>query len=79
MKFPEADATGWLGLAFACAHEGDGEAALAAVDRLLELEPGNIRGNIFKADHLEHMGNPRAALQFYEAALRLAARTTDHP
>lgn len=79
VKFPEADPTAWLGLAFACAQQGDAEAALAAVDRLLELEPGNIRGNIFKADHLQHMGNTRGALQFYQAALMVAARTADHP
>jgi aspartyl/asparaginyl beta-hydroxylase (cupin superfamily)/Tfp pilus assembly protein PilF len=79
VKFPDADPTAWLGLAFACAHEGDAEAALAAVDHLLDLEPDNLRGNIFKADHLKHMGNTRGALQYYQAALRLAARITDHP
>lgn len=79
VKFPEADPTAWLGLAFACAQQGDAEAALAAVDHLLELEPDNLRGNIFKADHLQHMGNNRAALQFYQAALRIAARTADLP
>ena len=73
VTFPEADPTAWLGLAFACAHQGDAEAALAAVDKLLELEPDNLRGNIFKGDHLQHMGNTRGALQFYQAALRLAA------
>jgi aspartyl/asparaginyl beta-hydroxylase (cupin superfamily) len=79
VQFPEADPTAWLGLAFACAHQGDAEAALAAVDKLLELEPDNLRGNIFKADHLQQMGNARGALHFYQAALRLAARTVDHP
>jgi aspartyl/asparaginyl beta-hydroxylase (cupin superfamily) len=79
VHFPEADPSAWLGLAFACAHQGDNEAALAAVDRLLELEPENIRGNIFKGDHLEHTGDPRAAMQYYQLALRLAARTADHP
>jgi aspartyl/asparaginyl beta-hydroxylase (cupin superfamily) len=79
VHFPEADPSAWLGLAFACAHQGDNEAALAAVDRLLELEPENIRGNIFKGDHLEHTGDTRGALQYYQIALRLAARTTEHP
>jgi len=79
VKFPEADPTAWLGLAFACAHQGDAEAALAAVDRLLELEPANIRGLIFKADHLQHMGNNRGALRFYQAALQVAARSANHP
>jgi aspartate beta-hydroxylase len=79
VQFPDADPTAWLGLAFACAHEGDAEAAMAAVDRLLDLEPDNLRGTIFKADHLQHTGDTRGALQYYQAALRLAARTTDHP
>ena len=79
VRFPEADPTAWLGLAFACAQQDDAEAALAAVDRLLELEPDNIRGNIFKGDHLERTGDSRNAMQYYQAALRLAARTTDHP
>ena len=79
VHFPEADPSAWLGLAFACAQQGDNEAALAAVDRLLEQEPENIRGNIFKADHLEQTGDPRGALQYYQFALRLAARTNEHP
>jgi aspartyl/asparaginyl beta-hydroxylase (cupin superfamily) len=79
VTFPESDPTAWLGLAFACAQQNDSDAALAAVDRLLELEPDNIRGNIFKGDHLEHTGDSRAAIQYYQGALRLAARATDHP
>jgi len=79
VQFPDADPTAWLGLAFACAKQDDHDAALAAVDRLLELEPNNIRGNIFKGDHLEHVGNPRGALPYYQIALRLAARSSDHP
>jgi tetratricopeptide (TPR) repeat protein len=79
VQFPDADPTAWLGLAFACAHQGDAQAALAAVDRLLELEPDNLRGNIFKADHLQHTGDTRGALRYYQAALQLAARTASHP
>ena len=79
VRFPEADPTAWLGLAFACAHQGDDEAALAAVDRLLELEPANLRGNIFKGDHLEQTGKSRRALQYYQYALQLAANTKDLP
>lgn len=79
VHFPEADPTAWLGLAFACAHLGDRDAALAAVDRLLEIEPDNLRGNIFKGDHLEQCGDPRGALQYYQVALRLAARSKDIP
>jgi aspartyl/asparaginyl beta-hydroxylase (cupin superfamily) len=79
VHFPEADPSAWLGLAFACAHQGDNDAALAAVDNLLGIEPENIRGNIFKGDHLEHTGNTRGALRYYQIALQLGARTTEHP
>ncbi len=79
VQLPNADASAWLGLAFACAHLGDNEAALAAIDKALELEPDNIRANIFKGDHLEHMDDPRGALQYYQIALSVAARTTELP
>lgn len=79
VQLPNADASAWLGLAFACAHLGDNEAALAAIDKALELEPDNIRGNIFKGDHLEHMDDSRGALQYYQIALSVAARTTELP
>lgn len=79
VRFRDADPTAWLGLAFACAHLGDADAALAAVDRLLEIEPDNLRGNIFKGDHLEHCGDSRGALQYYQVALRLAAGLSEIP
>jgi aspartyl/asparaginyl beta-hydroxylase (cupin superfamily) len=76
---PDAAVSEWLGLAFACARLGDNEATLAAVDRVLELEPENIRGNIFKGDHLVHCGDSRGASHYYEIALRLAAQVTNIP
>ena len=78
-RFPEADASTWLGLAYSCGYLGDDDATLAAVDTVLEMEPDNIRGNIFKGDHLEHRGNSRAALEFYEIALRIGSRMTEYP
>jgi len=79
VHFPEADASVWLGLAFACARLGDNEATLTAVDKSLELEPENVRANIFKGDHLDHIGKSRRALQFYQVAMRVAARATNLP
>lgn len=67
-----AEAPVWLGLAMA--HRGlkDSPAMLAALDRLLALEPRHLRGLILKADHFAGIGDPRAAASFYRAALRAA-------
>lgn len=69
----------WLGLAFACARLGDDAATLEAVDRALELEPRNPRALLFKADHLAATGRERAAVSFYEAALRVSAGEANPP
>jgi len=69
----------WLGLAFANAHLEDNEATLAAVDRALVLEPGNLRALLFKGDHLSQLQQTRKALVFYQAALKVAAQRQDLP
>ncbi|MEQ9463707.1 MAG: aspartyl/asparaginyl beta-hydroxylase domain-containing protein [Haliea sp.] len=69
---PVAAAT-WLALAFARVNLERPDDALAAVDQALALEPRNIRALLFKADHLDRMDQPRIALGFYQAALRVAA------
>ena len=73
------DAASWLGLAFACARLGDDKSTLESVDKALSLEPGNLRALIFKADHLEQSDRSRQALEFYQAALKIAARTAQLP
>jgi aspartyl/asparaginyl beta-hydroxylase (cupin superfamily) len=73
------EANPWLGLAFAQARLGDDEAALAAVDRALELEPRNLRALIFKGDHHAEMGRSRKALVFYQAALKIAESLAERP
>jgi aspartyl/asparaginyl beta-hydroxylase (cupin superfamily) len=70
---------GWLGLAFACARLGDDAATLQAVDRALELEPRNPRALLFKADHFAATRRERAAVNFYEAALRVSAGVDNPP
>ena len=62
----------WLGLAFACAKLGDDTAALAAVDRALQIEPRHLRALIFKADHLVSTARHGPAVAFYRAALHVA-------
>ena len=66
----------WLGLAFACAKQGDGDAALTAVDRALQIDPRHLRALIFKADHLVATARHGPAVAFYRAALRVAGDAT---
>jgi len=68
----QADASAYLGLAYACAGLKDHPAALAALDRALALEPRNLRALIMKADHLAAAGDARAASAFYRAAVNTA-------
>jgi aspartate beta-hydroxylase len=72
-----ADASAFLGLAYACRRLNDEPATAAALDKVLSLEPQNLRALIFKADHLAAAGDERAAVSFYLAAVRGAAASTD--
>lgn len=65
-----ADAPVLLGLAYASLALNDDQIKMAAVERLLALEPRNIRGLMLKADHLAKMGDIRAAVSFYQMALK---------
>lgn len=73
------DAALWLALAFARVNQGHDATALEAVDRALLVEPRNLRALLFKADHLDRMGDKRAALGYYQAALKVAAGQTQLP
>src|SRR6266699_2062077 len=68
----QADASAYLGLAYACAGLKDHRSALAAIDHALALEPRNLRALILKADHLAAAGDARAASSFYRAAVNTA-------
>src|SRR5882762_11280500 len=68
----QADASAYLGLAYACAGLKDHPAARAAVDRALALEPRNLPALIMKADYLAALGDARAASSFYRAAVGIA-------
>lgn len=67
-----ADAPVWLGMAVAHRGLGNVEGMLAALDRLLTLDPRHLRGLIMKADHFAETGDTRAAASFYRTALRAA-------
>ncbi|HEX9194241.1 MAG TPA: aspartyl/asparaginyl beta-hydroxylase domain-containing protein [Burkholderiales bacterium] len=75
----QADASAYLGLAYACAGLKDPSAALAAVDHALALEPRNLRALILKADHLAAAGDARAASSFYRAAVDTAPPASQVP
>jgi aspartate beta-hydroxylase len=75
----QADASAYLGLAYACAGLKDRPAALAAVDRALALEPRNLRALIMKADYLAAAGDARAASSFYRAAVNTAPAADQLP
>lgn len=75
----QADASVYLGLAYACSGLKDQPAALAAVDQALVLEPRNLRALVMKADHLADMGDPRAASNFYRAAVNVAPPVDQMP
>ncbi|MCS6947453.1 MAG: hypothetical protein NZM12_07550, partial [Steroidobacteraceae bacterium] len=74
-----ADAPVLLGLATAALALNDDEIKVAALDRLLALEPRNLRALILKADHLAKSGDLRAAVSYYQQALRTAAARSDVP
>jgi aspartyl/asparaginyl beta-hydroxylase (cupin superfamily) len=65
----QADASIYLGLAYACAGLKEEQAALAAVDKALLLEPGNLRALLFKADFLDRAGDAKNASFFYRAVV----------
>jgi len=72
-------AAAWLALAFARVNLDQADAALAAVDQALALEPRNVRALLFKADHLDRLGRTRNAVSFYQGALQVAAAMPQVP
>jgi len=74
-----ADSSTWLALAFARVNQGDTRGTLDAVDQALALDPRNLRALLFKADHLDRIGESRQALSFYQGALKVAASLQQVP
>jgi aspartyl/asparaginyl beta-hydroxylase (cupin superfamily) len=68
----QADVGVMLGLAYSCRSLQDRAGMGAAVDRVLALDPRNVRALLMKGDALEHAGDSRAAAAYYRAALRMA-------
>jgi aspartyl/asparaginyl beta-hydroxylase (cupin superfamily) len=68
-----------LGLAHACNALGDALGKVAAIDRLLAVDPRNVRALILKADHLAAQGDARSATAYYSTALRSAPPANQLP
>lgn len=65
---------GRLWLAQACATLGDDAAAHRALERVLAEEPGNLWAYILRGDLTARAGDDRAAVSWYQGALRHAER-----
>ena len=59
----------WLNLAAACRSLGDTGAESQALDKALALEPRYVAALLQKADLMERLGKPMAAVQTFEAVL----------
>jgi aspartate beta-hydroxylase len=59
----------WLNLATACRSLGDTTAEGAALEKALTLEPRYVAALLQKGDLLERLGNPKAAVRVFQAAL----------
>lgn len=57
-------------------EHGDAHLALAQLDELLSMDPGNLDGYLLRGELLEELGNRAGALASYRRALRIAPR---HP
>jgi aspartate beta-hydroxylase len=56
----------WLNLATACRALGDTQPEIQALDRALAIEPRYVAALLHKADLLERLGRPKAAVQMFE-------------
>lgn len=66
------DAALLFGIAQACRQLADSRGAAAALDRLLRAEPRNLAALIQRGDLYADAGDSRAAVSFYQTALRVA-------
>ena len=74
-----ADIGAAFGLAIACRALGDGDAKLAALDRVLSADPRHLLALMMKGDHLSETGDGRGAQAFYQAVLTRAPPSDNMP
>jgi aspartyl/asparaginyl beta-hydroxylase (cupin superfamily) len=75
----QANAGAWLALALACNALGDQAAMVAAMERVLALDPTNVRALVMKGDYLLNSGQARSATAFYSAAVNAATQARSLP
>jgi aspartyl/asparaginyl beta-hydroxylase (cupin superfamily) len=68
-----------FGLAIACRALGDGDAKLAALDRVLGGDPRHLLALMMKGDHFDQAGDGRSAQAFYQAVLTRAPPSNSLP
>jgi aspartyl/asparaginyl beta-hydroxylase (cupin superfamily) len=68
-----------FGLAIACRALGDGDAKLAAINRVLTGDPGHLLALMMKGDHFDQAGDGRSAHAFYQAVLNRASVSSSLP
>ncbi len=79
MEDGRADPPVLFGVAHACRLIGDEQGMVAAIDRLLAIEPRDTRGLLFKADYYAAKGDTRSASAFYQRAVRTAPPANELP
>lgn len=77
MPTPHADVRALLESAAEALRRKDGPGALVALDRVLAVEPRNLRALVLKADSFAAQGDARAASAFYLAAVKSAPPPRD--
>jgi aspartate beta-hydroxylase len=75
----QADIPVMLGLAYACRALQDWAGMAASADRVLTIDPRNLRALIMKGDSLEQVGDTRGAAAYYRAAVRAAPPANQLP
>ncbi|MEI9992410.1 MAG: aspartyl/asparaginyl beta-hydroxylase domain-containing protein [Rhizomicrobium sp.] len=68
----QPDASVLLGLALACRQLKARDETLAALDKVLALEPASLQALLMKGDHFLEEGDSQAGIAFYRMALRSA-------
>lgn len=76
---PNPPVNAWMGLAVASQRNGDIETMSSACDEVLKVEAGNLWALVLKGDYHTHRQDPRAAMSFYNLAIRLSEQYPSLP
>ncbi len=79
VEIDPSSVTSWMNLAAACNGLGRSDDEKAALDKILVLEPRNLRALLQMAVLYERRGEPRAAAATYRTALQSVPRSAQLP